>query len=62
MCIEFQMQKYVTEVESEILGNKDVSLTPLLESIEELRKAAAKINAKREVLLLELIHIMMLHR
>ncbi|POO00557.1 Peptidase [Trema orientale] len=43
-----ELQKYSKEVENEISGYKDVSLTPLFKSIEELRKAATKINNQRE--------------
>lgn len=45
------MQKYTKEVENEITGNEDMSLSPLFKSIEELRKAATKVNRQREVVL-----------
>ncbi|PON62462.1 Peptidase [Parasponia andersonii] len=43
-----ELQKYSKEVENEISGYKDISLTPLFKSIEELRKAATEINNQRE--------------
>ena len=55
------MQIYTKEVENEITGNEDISLSPLFKSIEELRKAATKINRQREVLV-KLSKIMILYK
>lgn len=43
-----ELLKYTKQVENEITGNEDISLSPLFKSIEELRKAATKINRQRE--------------
>ncbi|XP_060968391.1 probable glutamate carboxypeptidase LAMP1 isoform X1 [Cannabis sativa] len=43
-----ELQKYTKELEIEIKGNKDISLTPLFKSIEELRKAATIINNQKK--------------
>ncbi|KAL5572532.1 hypothetical protein UlMin_022129 [Ulmus minor] len=45
-----ELEKYTKELKNEISDYKEISLTPLFKSIEELKKTASKVNNQKEAL------------